>query len=140
MPSMIDLDREKSVQLACLTGIRRGLVKSAHDASDGGLAVALAESCITRPNGMLGVTASIKSDIRLDALIFGESASRIIISVENSNVDKMLQIAHELGSPASVIGEVGGRNLNINDGLLSIDLSEAYSRWRGSIASIADDK
>ena len=127
-PPHLDFEREKAVQKAARTGIRRGLVKSAHDVSDGGIAVALAECCISGPHGVCGATVTLEDEMRPDALLFGESASRIIITVAPEDVDTMLMIAQELGAPARAIGSVGGKMLVVND-LLAVDTAELKSRW-----------
>ena len=74
----IDLDLEAAVQQVCRRAVAEGIVHSAHDCSDGGLAVALAESCIT---GNIGFTASFAMPGRWDAALFGESESRIVVSL-----------------------------------------------------------
>ena len=127
-PPHLDVDREKAVQNATRTGIRRGLVKSAHDCSEGGIAVALAECCIARPGGVLGATVVLEDALRPDALLFGESASRVIVTVAPENVETMLTIARELGAPAKKIGTVGGRMLVVNQ-LLAVDLAELKDKW-----------
>ena len=114
----LSIELEKSVQSSVLTLIQAGLVKSAHDCSEGGLAVALAESCMS---GNLGATVALPSGPALSkfpdhvaraGLLFGESQSRIIISVAPANVDVVLaQIA---ALPHSQIGTVGGDSLTIS--------------------------
>jgi len=136
---LLDFGKEKAVQNACRTGIRRGLVKSAHDISDGGLAVALAECSITRPDGMIGAKVTIDEDMRIDALLFGEAASRIIVSVDSSNADQMISIARELGTAAVKIGVVGGAKLEIND-CISSDLGGLYLAWCATIPAIVGEK
>ena len=79
----IDLDLERRVQETCREGIRTGLVRSAHDCSDGGLAVALAESCIL---GGVGFRGNMDTAARWDAALFGEKQSRIVVSVERDRV------------------------------------------------------
>lgn len=127
-PPALDVDREKAVQKAVRTGIRRGMVKSAHDVSDGGIAVALAECCITAPAGTVGATVILEDQMRPDALLFGESASRIIVTVSPDDVDTMLTIARDLGAPAKRVGTVGGRMLVVNQ-LLAVDVAEFKSKW-----------
>jgi len=78
-PPWIDLAVEKQVQQVCAAAIAQGIVRSAHDVSDGGLAVALAECCITAPEQFRGVVIELQGAIRPDALLFGESQSRIIL-------------------------------------------------------------
>ncbi|MFW6269969.1 MAG: phosphoribosylformylglycinamidine synthase subunit PurL, partial [Bacillota bacterium] len=84
LPPAIDLNLERDLQQLVLDLINTGKIKSAHDAADGGLAVALAESCI---QGEIGAKIELdnKNEIRKDALLFGESASRIIISTDGDN-------------------------------------------------------
>lgn len=138
MPSLLDFDREIAAQNACRTGIKRGFIKSAHDVSDGGIAISLAECSLGRPGGILGSKIDLDVDMRSDALLFGESASRIIISVAPADAEKMLAIAKELGAPAKVIGEVGGRSIDIND-LISVDLSEIHKAWNSAMPKLAGE-
>ncbi len=79
-PPVVDFELERKVQESCRYGIRQGWVKSAHDCAEGGLAVALAESCI---GSQLGAEIKLADDRsqRLDEMLFGESASRIVVSV-----------------------------------------------------------
>ncbi len=135
-PALLDFKKEKAVQNACRTGIRRGLINSAHDVSDGGLAVALAECSLSKPDGIVGATVNLEDEMRADALLFGESPSRILISVAPENVDQILTISKGLGAAAVKIGVVGGPKLNINDGI-SVDLSELYDEWIKTISELA---
>jgi phosphoribosylformylglycinamidine synthase len=107
----LDLDRERGVQAVCLKAIRAGLVRSAHDCADGGLAVALAECCMTGPGASLGARLAIPGDLRPDTLLFGESASRIVLSVRPSDVAEVEQIARGQAVPCRRLGEVGGETL-----------------------------
>ncbi|MFC1709083.1 phosphoribosylformylglycinamidine synthase subunit PurL [Candidatus Omnitrophota bacterium] len=125
----LDLEKEKALQDTVLTAIEQGLVQSAHDCSDGGLAVTLAESCITGKK--LGAQFNLEAgSIRKDALLFAETQSRVILSAKQDNAEKILQLAKENKVPASVIGKVAGNKLVI-DGLIDIsvnDLNEAWSK------------
>ena len=136
-PPHLDFKLERAVQNACRTGIRRGLIRSAHDVSDGGLAVALAECCISGPRGVLGANVEIKDKARPDVMLFGESASRILVSVAPEDVDKMLTIARELGAPARAIGTVDGSVLAINDSL-SVDVAWLYDGWTKTFPEMLD--
>jgi len=115
----LSFDLEKRVQAAVLGLIRDGLVKSAHDCSEGGLAVALAESCI---GGKLGATVELPSGPALDkypahaaraALLFGESQSRIILGIAPENADRVLATLAAAKIPHSRLGTVGGDKLSI---------------------------
>jgi phosphoribosylformylglycinamidine synthase len=115
----LSFDLEKRVQAAVLGLIRDGLVKSAHDCSEGGLAVALAESCI---GGKLGATVELPSGPALDkypahaaraALLFGESQSRIILGIAPENAARVLAALATAKIPHSRLGTVGGDQLSI---------------------------
>lgn len=108
----LDLDEEKAVQAATLAAIRAGHVRSAHDASDGGLAVALAESCI---HGGIGAEVALGDGFegRLDGVLFGESQSRVVLSVAPEAAEAVRQLAEQHGAQATAIGTVGGDRLAI---------------------------
>jgi len=115
-PPLLDLEKEKALQTCVLQLVRAGLVRSAHDCSDGGLAVALAECCVTSPSQhLLGAVIRLSlRGLRLDALLFGESQSRVILSVRPADRDEVLRTAGALHVPAEVIGTVGGDRLTID--------------------------
>ena len=113
-PPAIDLNFEKRVQKACQQAIRARIIKSAHDCSDGGLAVALAECCIGNQEKMLGAEILLKEKIRTDALLFGETQSRIIVSLEEKNLKRLESICKKNRVPFTVIGQVSyEKNLSI---------------------------
>jgi phosphoribosylformylglycinamidine synthase len=115
MPPVLDLKKEKNLQTACLSAIKAGLIKSAHDCSDGGLAVTLAESCISQCSP-IGATVELPvQGLRQDALLFGESQSRIVVSMDVASLEEFKKIAIANNVPISVIGKVGGDSLKIND-------------------------
>lgn len=111
----LDLEEEKTVQTACLALIRAGLVASAHDVSDGGLAVCLAESCVF---GGTGAEVALERDagVRLDALLFGEAQSRIVLSVAPGDAARAEALAREHGAQLTRLGTVGGDRLRIAAG------------------------
>jgi phosphoribosylformylglycinamidine synthase len=106
----LDLESEKKVQQCCLEGIRKGYIKSAHDCSEGGLAVALAECCIS---GRVGAKVALEDKMRKDVLLFGESQSRIIVTVSRENLPEVVDLAGEIGIDCSEIGRVEGNTLEI---------------------------
>lgn len=134
-PPILDYGREIRVQKACRTGISRGLIRSAHDIAEGGIAAALAECCISRPRGLIGASVTIEQDGRPDEWLFGETASSIIITVGSEDSTTMLKIAEEHSVPATIIGRVGGRMLAIND-LITVDLKDMNDKWREAIPSL----
>ncbi len=127
----LNLKKEKALQDTVFAAINKSLVQSAHDCSEGGIAVALAESCIT--DEKIGAQVTLKSGtIRKDALLFGETQSRVILSAKQDNVEKILQLAQKNKVPASVIGKVGGNKLVISD-LINISVNDLYETWSKAI-------
>lgn len=127
-PPYIDLEAEASLTNTLLEASEMGIINSAHDLSEGGLAVAIAESCFT-PNGPVGVKINpFYGRIREDAFLFGESQSRVIVSLDRKNIRILENIASKFGVPMEVIGKVGGNSLNIAD-LINIQISKAYEAW-----------
>ncbi|MBI5855994.1 MAG: phosphoribosylformylglycinamidine synthase subunit PurL [Nitrospirae bacterium] len=142
MPPRLSLEEEKTLQQTVLSLIRQGLVRSAHDCSDGGLAVALAECCLSAPGALLGAVLQLVADgLRRDALLFGESQSRVLLSVRPEQVDRVLQQAWDAGVPAAKIGTVGGDRLVMaveGDQFVSgcrvdVDLNTLADRWGNSL-------
>ncbi len=127
-PPWIDLRLERAVQQACLKAIEKGIVRSAHDVSDGGLAVALAECCIAGPDKPLGARIELREMMRADALLFGESQSRIVVSVREKDLARLRQIAAQEGAPMQAIGEVGGSRLSIQQ-LMQLPVEELHTIW-----------
>jgi len=109
----IDLRFEKQLQDSLLAAIQQRLVKSAHDVSDGGLAIALAEGCISNREKMIGASITLNDTIRKDCLLFGESQSRVIVTCSSSDASKLEQWFKSRQVPVAKIGSVGGKNLKI---------------------------
>ncbi len=164
-PPRCDLETAKTLHTTLLGLIQSGLVKSAHDCSEGGLAVALAESCISQliardtPRligatiDLSGVAASRQSaadqseeknaalsrdaaTVRLDALLFGEAQSRVVITCKPLDAVKVVERAKLMGVPAARIGTVGGDQLRLKTGAgeFSTALGELHDPWWNSIA------
>ena len=112
LPPQIDLSLEKSVQDACRESIQAGIISSAHDCSNGGLAVTLAECCI---KGEKGAVLEIDANIRNDALLFGETQSRIVVSLPVKNLDSLKEITNKYETPIQILGKVEGDNLKIGN-------------------------
>ena len=125
----LDMELEVTVQRACRDAIREGVARSAHDCSDGGLAVALAECCIT---GDIGLRGSLTIRGRVDAALFGESQSRIVVSVAPDALSRLEAICRRAGSPWTVLGEVGGRSLTLT-GLLDLSVDDCRKAWDGAL-------
>ena len=128
MPPQIDLLKEQAVQKTCREAIKKRLLSSAHDCSDGGLAIALAESCI---KGKRGARIKIKDKMRNDTLLFGESQSRIIASLNPKNLSSLQEIADKYQVPLLALGSMEGEELNINR-LISIKVEQLEKVWKGT--------
>ena len=138
----IDIELEKRVQTACLEAVESGIVNSAHDCSEGGLAVTLVESCITNSKKLLGATIKLDTvkddDIRLDELLFGEAPSRIVISASKNHLDTLQKIAKKHSIPFFVLGSVGGAKFKVqhkNETVLELDVKKISAVWRDAIPS-----
>jgi phosphoribosylformylglycinamidine synthase II len=145
-PPHVDLAHEIKIQNAVRDLIRDGLVKSAHDCSEGGLAVALAESCFN-PDGRLGANVDLancggsrvgcagETPASTETVLFNESQSRIIISVANKDVDHALKSLSAAKVPARKIGEVGRDELQIATGgeTFRWPIVDLYDDWFHSI-------
>jgi phosphoribosylformylglycinamidine synthase len=113
-PPDLSPEREKALQECALQAIDAGLLNSAHDCSEGGLAVALAESCILNEEKTLGAKVQYDCELRTDRLLFSETQSRIVVTVDPSKVETLSHIAHRNQVPVEVIGSVEGEWLEIN--------------------------
>ena len=131
-PPWIDLRLERAVQQCCLKAIEKGIIRSAHDMSEGGLAVALAECCISGPEKPLGARVELREMMRGDARLFGESQSRIIVSLKEKELNRLREIAVREGAPMQVIGAVGGSQLAVQP-LIRLPVDELKSIWSGSL-------
>ncbi len=133
----LDMSLELKVQNTALEIIRKGLAKSCHDCSEGGLAVALAESCISDEENMTGaVIDNLNFDIRKDSVLFGETQSRIVTSCAEDKAKQVIAIARKNKIPFSVIGKTGASKLVIKQGkanIIEIPLKDLSKSWRESI-------
>ena len=134
----LDLKLEGFVQSACLQAAEAGLLKSAHDCSDGGFAVALAESCFsTHGHDAIGATVELGNDLGPTVALFSETPSRIVISFEPADAEAVQQIANNNQAPFAIIGRVGGDQLRIRAGdetIVAATVTELESAWRNGLA------
>jgi phosphoribosylformylglycinamidine synthase len=134
-PPALDLERERAVQRLCLEAYQAGLLRSAHDCSDGGLAVALAESCIwgdlgiTAEGDLLPASGTEPVDLKMLAFCFGEAPSRIVVSLSAENWAKLNALAESAGVPARRLGIVGGSALSLGQAL-TVPLADLARAWR----------
>jgi phosphoribosylformylglycinamidine synthase len=140
-PPFLNAETEKALHDCVLALIRGGLVHSAHDCSDGGLAVALAESCMSGPDRTFGAVVRLTPGrLRKDAVLFGESQSRVVLSAKPAHRQAILDQAKRLGVPAEVIGAVNGDRLVIYVGdersterVITTPVATLHDRWAFSL-------
>ncbi|MDJ0852539.1 MAG: phosphoribosylformylglycinamidine synthase subunit PurL [Myxococcota bacterium] len=134
LPPRVDLAHEKRLHGLLERGVSGGLVSAAHDVSDGGLTVALAESCITGPQ-RVGVSVALEEGLRPDALLFGESTGRVVVA--SADAEALLALAAECGVPARHVGETGGERLAIRrssgEAWIDAPLERIHEVWRRAI-------
>jgi phosphoribosylformylglycinamidine synthase len=159
-PPRCNLETAKTLHTTLLGLIQSDLVKSAHDCSEGGLAVCLAESCISQlvareTPRLVGATVDLQAvaqasglcsglnhrpeacaTMRLDALLFGETQSRVVITCKPLDAMKVVERAKLMGVPAAPIGKVGGDKLAVKTvaGEFSVPVAELHDVWWNSIA------
>ncbi|MGH9387593.1 MAG: phosphoribosylformylglycinamidine synthase subunit PurL [Vicinamibacterales bacterium] len=139
-PPTLDLDRERELQSLVVRAIGHGWIDSAHDCAEGGLAITLAES--TFDSGGIGVRANVPvadpawSAHAVNATLFGESASRIVVSTTTERWPRLMSAAQAARVPAVVVGETGGDRIQISvNGHLEIDsaVGAAEQMWSTAI-------
>ena len=143
LPPALDLDRERALQRLIVRLADDRLIRSADDCADGGIAVTLAECCFD--GGGMGAEISIDSteistnqELNDAAALFGESASRIVVSAAADDVTRVLELAAAAGVPARVIGQTGGNRLRMaTGGRMTIDMAtdDAERAWSTAIES-----
>ncbi len=138
-PAPVDLDRERALQELLVDAARGRWIRSAHDGSDGGLAVTLAECCVE--SGAVGAQVdlpesveSIERDDRFGVVqaLFGEAPSRVVVSVATGQRERLLSRARERAVPAVVIGRTGGDRIRLavaGEQVADIGLDEAEQAW-----------
>jgi phosphoribosylformylglycinamidine synthase subunit PurL len=141
VPPQLDLDREFALQQLLVALASDRLVRSAHDCADGGFAVAVAECCFDT-NG-IGAEVTIDATpvardarVNLAAALFGESASRVVLSISPDDVTTVLERAAAANVPARVIGETGGNRLRIavaGETAIDVSVDEAERVWSTAI-------
>ncbi len=135
LPPRLDLNRETALQKTILEQAGMGLLASCHDLSEGGLAVALAESCMGGQIGALIDHVDLIRDfgaLRKDSIYFGESQSRVLISVNPKDKEAVIQAAHRNGVQIAQIGKTGGKELCVDD-KISLTIDEMKKIYEGAI-------
>ena len=130
----IDFAKELAIHEAMRSLIKAGLVQSAHDCSEGGVAVALAESCLSNREEPIGASVTLPAG-RADVALFNEAQSRIVITATEANAKAALSLLESRGIAASRLGTVGGSDLKITIGSneLMWPVTELHQSWFDSI-------
>jgi phosphoribosylformylglycinamidine synthase II len=128
----IDLALEHALQQVLLEAIRAGIVISAHDCSEGGLAVALAECCILQGDELRGATVFTGMTLRADFRLFGEDQGRAVVSTRPDKAQRLMDIAAARNVPVKRIGIVGGSSLKI-DGMLELESQQAREVYQTAL-------
>jgi phosphoribosylformylglycinamidine synthase len=129
-PPWIDLEAERRLHRVCLAAAVERLLCSLHDVGEGGLAVALAECSFGGPG--LGVRVDLEQGLRTDALLFGESQSRMLCSLRRRHLGRLRDLARREEVPLTILGEVRGRSLVIGDAL-DLPVEPTRERWRRAL-------
>ncbi len=133
LPPELNLDTELALYRCLLELSGAGLLESAHDCSEGGVAVALAECCVSSQTPVgARVALSNPQGLRGDALLFSESQSRVVVSVRPQDTERVLAAAGRWGVPAVRLGETGGDRLvmtSAEEGMVDVGVDELRSAW-----------
>jgi len=136
--NLLNLEDERALQRMVLAAIQDGQVKSAHDISDGGLAIAIAECCYaTTERAAIGASVNIPSNLEACKDLFGEYPSRILLTSKNPS--EILKRAGDAGLRGTEIGAVGGKRLMLNyEGQPAVDLEigELETVWRRAFSKL----
>ena len=125
----------RGVLAAVPAAVGAGLVPAAHDCAEGGLAVALAECCVSGP-ARVGAEASVGAASRADHALFGEGPSRVVVAVEPGRVREFEALMAESASPWGWIGGTGGERLRLNVGgvaVVDVALDRIEQAWRNGL-------
>ena len=139
LPPRLDYDKELLLHATLRNLIRAGLVRSAHDCSEGGLAVALAECCMSGSEPM-GAAMSLEVEGRADVLLFNESQSRVLVSTAAVNAERLEDAMAQAGQSFYQLGMVGGDALTIAIAgqVFSWPVNELRDTWACSIGHLME--
>lgn len=134
-PPQIKLSEEKKVQELCLDAIDREFLHSAHDISEGGLAAAVAECAFLSPSH-IGCVLNMEDKLSTEALLFGESQSRIVVTIKEPSLNELRNLANIQKVSISVIGKTGGKDLIFHHQgrkIVDVPVAVAFASWKQAI-------
>lgn len=138
----LDLALEKKIQEFCWEAIHQELLHSAHDISEGGLAVCLAECCF-HSESFFGASITLPPELRPDIGLFNEDQSRLIVSLSPEKEKAFLQLAETIEIPLTHLGEVTGQAITITQAgktIINLSVEEAYQIWKTSLPNFFEIK
>jgi phosphoribosylformylglycinamidine synthase II len=138
LPPQINLEKEMLVQEVCREAIEKRLLRSAHDISEGGLAVCLGE-CVFSGQYRIGCTIHLEEQMREDSLLFSETQSRIIVTARPENKADIIKIAQERKVPLIEIGTTGGERIiffHQKRKIIDLSVEDSYQTWKKAIPDI----
>lgn len=131
----LDLQFENRLQQFLLEAIQSGVIRSAHDTSEGGLAITLAECCIIDRTRPIGASIKLEMNNRPDFVLFGEDQSRVVVTCAHENRDKLESLALRKEIPMQFIGETGGDQFRVND-IIDISTKDMVDFYYNAIPKI----
>jgi phosphoribosylformylglycinamidine synthase len=137
----LDLDLEKRCHTALLEAFEADLLQSLHDVSDGGLMATVAECCFGSYPNIVGCVLNLQGAGRPDAILFGESQTRYILSCKRESLKRLNEILDKAGVPYQNLGKTGTRNVEFSvngNPLLRLSVEELYDIWYNSIAGFME--
>ncbi len=146
VPPKLDLKAEAALQRMLVKGIASGLIRSAHDCAEGGVAVTLADCCFDTPLGAVADLPAVDATVAAfgdTATLFGESASRVVVSVDQSRTAELEALATEANVPVAVIGRVGGTRIRLAIGgrqVIDEPLADVERIWAGAIGHYLESR
>jgi phosphoribosylformylglycinamidine synthase len=132
-PPALDMEAEKKLNACLIDAISAGLLSSAHDCADGGLAAALAESCIP---GNLGVEVNVVADCGASVALFGEAQARVVVSLPSGNLGELRELVDKYNIECTILGHVHGDQLKITVNSVKVidrPIDRLSKVWNGAI-------
>jgi phosphoribosylformylglycinamidine synthase II len=142
LPPALDLERERKLHQLLAAAFKDALIESAHDISDGGLAVCVAECILARPvevteRAPIGASLELRSETDARLLLFGESAGRVVVSCAPESIAAVRQLGQDYGITVVELGVTGGEGLSValnGESCIRLRIAEIEDVWRHSLA------
>ena len=138
----LDLEMEKRIQRLCLEANKLGLFKSAHDCSRGGMLITVIESCFYAEPKLMGAELKIESELEPEALLFGESYGRVVVSLDKDKREQLEELAKKWKVDLTLLGEVINDEIKVRikskksstwQEVVNMEIEHVRQNWRGEI-------